>query len=74
MSKPDLHGLVLTRSERIIVVALTYLVCAPVIWTNGKKLFAYVYGTAAEARREVREERQQRRREAQDRGAQPAAG
>lgn len=71
MSNPELRGLVLTRTERLIVVALSYLFCAPLVWTNGKKLISYIYGTTAEARRQVREERQ--RQEGEGGEAAPAA-
>lgn len=42
MPRSDLQGLILTRSERIIVVALSYLFCAPLIYHNGKLLLAYI--------------------------------
>ena len=61
MPNPDLQGLVLTKSERIIVVALSYLFCAPLIYSNGKKILAYLLITSAEARRQVREEQRQER-------------
>lgn len=43
----NLKGLELTKSERIIVVALSYLFCAPLIYANGKRLLAY-FGRAAD--------------------------
>ncbi|KAK4546062.1 hypothetical protein LTR36_002199 [Oleoguttula mirabilis] len=52
----DLNGLRLTRSERIIVVALSYIFCAPLIYANGKKLVQYLGGVTAEARRQLTEE------------------
>lgn len=71
MSNPELRGLVLTRSERLIVVAISYLFCAPLIYGNGRKLLSYVYRIYLESRREIQQEREEeRRREAQ---APPAA-
>jgi len=58
----DLTGLKLSRSERIIVVALSYLFCAPLIYKNGKKLVQYLGGLSQEAGRQLREEDRQRDR------------
>lgn len=69
-------GLALTRSERIIVVALSYLFTAPLIYANGKKLLNYLRQTAAEARRELDEEdrvAEQRLLRERIRAAQPVA-
>ena len=62
MSNPELKGLRLTRSERLIVVALTYLWSAPVIYNNSKKLLVYIHAIWAEARREVRQRREEETR------------
>jgi len=51
-----LLGLQLTRSERIIVVTLSYLFAAPLIFKNGKALIEYLAAIATEARRQIREE------------------
>lgn len=51
-----LHGLRLTPSERILVVALSYVFCAPLFYANGRKLLQYLSTLAAEARRQIREE------------------
>jgi hypothetical protein len=58
-----LRGLKLTRSERIIVVTLSYIVTAPLIWANGKRLIYFLTNLAAEARRQIREEDRQAERE-----------
>jgi len=55
----DLTGLKLTRSERFIVVALSYIFCAPLFYKNGKKLWQYLRGLSQEAGRQLREERRQ---------------
>lgn len=62
MSTSNLDGLRLTKSERLIVVTLSYLFCAPLIWTTGRKLFQYLFITSQEARRQLREEERERRR------------
>lgn len=62
MSNSTLDGLRLTKSERLIVVTLSYLFCAPVIWSTGRKLSRYLFATWQESRRQVREEREQRQR------------
>lgn len=62
---PDTHlrGLALHKSERIIVVALAYIFCAPVIWANTRRLFSYLLATSNNAREQVlQEEREERRR------------
>lgn len=59
----DLNGLKLTRSERIIVVALSYIFCAPLIYGNGKRIIHYLRGLSSEARSQIREEDRQRDRE-----------
>lgn len=65
----DLTGLKLTRSERLLVVSLSYLFTAPLVYSNGKKLCGYLNALWAEARRQIREEDQleQRRREREQR-------
>lgn len=63
MPNPELRGLQLTRSERIIVVALSYLFCAPLIYVNGRRLINYFLTTSQEARRQARQERLARRRQ-----------
>ena len=72
MPSPALHGLQLNRSERIIVVTLSYLFCAPTIWINGKRILAYLLTTSSEARRRIREEQQARRRNQPNQPAQAA--
>ena len=57
----DLTGLKLTRSERIIVVALSYLFCAPLFYKKGKKLLHYLTQLSQEARAQLREENGGRR-------------
>jgi len=61
---PDrtLTGLVLTRSERILVVALSYLYVAPLIFAHGKRILAYLRGTSPEG-----QHRQERLRRALER-------
>ena len=63
MPNPELRGLVLTKSERIVVVALSYLFCAPLIYANGRKLLAYFLTTSSDARRQIRERREERQRQ-----------
>lgn len=62
MPTPHLHGLALTKAERIIVVALSYIFCAPLLWANTKRLLSYVLATSAEAREQIREEEREERR------------
>ena len=62
MPDRNLTGLVLTRSERIVVVALSYLYVAPLIFAHGKRILAYLRGTSQEVQR-----RQERLRRAQER-------
>jgi len=52
----DLSGLRLTRSERIFVITLSYLFCAPLIYSNGKKLILYIVSLASDTQRQPREE------------------
>lgn len=61
-----LHGLALTKSERIIVVALSYIFCAPILCSNTRRLISYFLTTSIEAREQVREQerKEQRWREA----------
>lgn len=56
MPTRDLTGLALSRSERIIVIALSYIYIAPTIFANGKKLFGYLQAISQEARRQLAEE------------------
>ena len=37
----DLNGLALTRSERILVVALSYAWCTPLLYWFGERIFHY---------------------------------
>ena len=62
MPNPHYHGLALTKSERIIVVALSYIFCAPLIWLNTKKLLSHALATSAEAREQIQEEEREERR------------
>ncbi|CAK1367685.1 uncharacterized protein RHO25_013082 [Cercospora beticola] len=57
-----LSGLQLTKSERLVVCALSYLFVAPIVWSKGKKFCSYLYETALEARRQLREEDRDHRR------------
>lgn len=57
-----LSGLRLTRSERFILVALSYLFCAPVFYNKGKLILRYWFATSAAARRSIRDEANNRRR------------
>lgn len=61
MPDPALNGLVLTKSERLVVVALSYLFCAPLIYANGKRLLSYILSTSAQARRQDWEEERHQR-------------
>jgi hypothetical protein len=56
MTTRDLTGLALTRSERIVVIALSYIFVAPVIFANGKRLLFYLRAISQEARRQLNEE------------------
>ena len=68
MPDRDLTGLALTRSERLIVVALSYLYVAPLLFNQAKRFFTFIRGTSAEARRQLAdEERVRRRRERRER-------
>lgn len=61
MPDRDLTGLVLTRSERILVVALSYLYVAPLIYTRCKRILNFLRGTSQEARRQLAAEERLRR-------------
>lgn len=61
MPDRNLTGLALTRSERILVVALSYLYVAPVIFARGKRILAFLRGTSQEAQRQVAAEERLRR-------------
>lgn len=62
MPDRDLTGLALTPSERTLVVALSYIYVAPILFAQGKKLFTFLRGTSAEARRQLADEERVRRR------------
>lgn len=63
MPDPHMRGLALTKSERIIVVALSYLFCGPLLWAYGKRTLAYLFTSSAERRDQIRQqEREERRR------------
>jgi cell division protein FtsB len=50
------RGLLLTKSERIIVVALSYIFVAPTIFNGGKRVFQYLQALIRDSReREARE-------------------
>jgi len=53
MPDRNLTGLALTRSERFIVVALSYLYVAPLIFARGKSILAFLRGTSQEAQRQI---------------------
>ena len=61
MPDRNLTGLALTRSERILVVALSYLYVAPLIFARGKRILAFLRGTSQEAQRQVAAEESLRR-------------
>lgn len=61
MPDRNLTGLALTRSERILVVALSYLYVAPLIFARGKRILAFLRGTSQEAQRQVAAEERLRR-------------
>ena len=61
MPDRNLTGLALTRSERILVVALSYLYVAPLIFARGKRILAFLRGTSQEAQRQVAAEDRLRR-------------
>lgn len=61
MPDRNLTGLALTRSERILVVALSYLYVAPIIFARGKRILAFLRGTSQEAQRQVAAEERLRR-------------
>jgi hypothetical protein len=73
MPNPELRGLVLSRSERIVVVALSYIFCAPLIYINGRRLLNYFLTSSSEAQRQEREERLARRRALQQQNQRPPA-
>nr|POE51604.1 hypothetical protein CFP56_25811 [Quercus suber] len=60
----DYNGLRLTRGERIVVVALSYLFCAPVVYRNTKALLRYLYILSAATRRRRVRAAQERERDA----------
>lgn len=65
MSHDRLSGLRLTKTERLVVVALSYLFTAPVVWGYGRKLISYLVATFHETQRQLRaEDRDRRRRDA----------
>ena len=62
MTTERLTGLALTRTERIVVITLSYIFCAPVLYKNVKKLYAYVKQVRGEARRQLDDEERVRER------------
>jgi hypothetical protein len=62
MPDRNLTGLVLTRSERILVVALSYLYVAPLIFNRGKKILAFLRGTSLAAEERLRRAAERRER------------
>lgn len=65
MTTRDLTGLALTRSERIVVVALSYLYITPGLFQKAIRLYRYFYlkHQIAEQRRLIADLRARRRRE-----------
>lgn len=45
----------LTEPERLVVVALSYLYYAPVVWSIGRKLTHYLYDSIFRIRSQLRE-------------------
>lgn len=54
----DLGGLRLTKSERILVIALSYAFCLPTLYRHGKNLAINLASLLEEARTQVRDEQQ----------------
>lgn len=50
----------LTKPERLIVVALSYLYYAPVVWSIGRKLTHYLYESIVRIRSQLREKNHNR--------------
>nr|OQO25315.1 hypothetical protein B0A51_07889 [Rachicladosporium sp. CCFEE 5018] len=61
MTPRDLTGLALTRSERIIVVTLSYLFIAPGVYKNLRRLYTYLRRLLLEASRHKQRKRLQQR-------------
>jgi hypothetical protein len=51
MPDRNLTGLAITRSERILVVALSWLFTAPLVFAYGKRIFVAIRGTPVERER-----------------------
>lgn len=51
-----LAGLRLTKTERLLCVALSYIYTAPLVWRIGKELVSYFNATIQEAQRQLRPE------------------
>ncbi|KAK4951754.1 hypothetical protein LTR10_009673 [Elasticomyces elasticus] len=58
MSSNTLQGIALTRSERIIIIALNYLWIIPSLYKNGRRLYNYLSSSYVEARRRLQRERE----------------
>jgi len=56
MTTERLTGLALTRSERIIVIALSYIFSAPVLYRHIKRIYNYAKQISDEARRQLDDE------------------
>lgn len=62
MPDRDLTGLVITRTERNIIIVLSYLYVAPILYAHGKTFLNFLRGSSAEARRQLADEARVRRR------------
>ena len=62
MANRNLQGLQLTKTERYIVVSLSYIFVAPIFYTGGKRVLSWILTTFFEARRQIREERRAEQR------------
>lgn len=58
-STPALAGLQLYKSERLILLLLSYLYYGPLLWKTSARLINNTVETVIEARRQLREEDQQ---------------
>ena len=62
----NLTGLILTRNERLLLIALSYLYTAPYFYKKAIQLYTYIRLPSHQARREYRQQQQQQQ---QRRGA-----
>lgn len=60
-----LTGLQLNKSERLILVLLSYIFYGPLLWRSSARFINKTFETVVEARRQLREEEQRQQQHQQ---------